>query len=106
MKDLYFKDENGDFIPIEFKKIVSKSWNNKLVVVRVGSDEFPVTNKDIEDEVVESISECLNQSSILEDFKNVSFMIVRHNVDFKVAKKVDTKDNIVIKTLGKNICIY
>ena len=48
MSKFYIKNKEGRFIPIELKSILNKDLNNKLAIVRVGTDKVPATMEDVE----------------------------------------------------------
>lgn len=78
MTELYMKDQNGNYLPVKFEKMVTKEWEGCLVLVSVGTEENPATSQD-EDEVLEAIGGC--------DFEgindNVSFVVTSRKIDFK-----------------------
>lgn len=75
----YMKNRNGEYIPIEFKKIVSKDWENNLVIVRVGTDEYPAEESD-----ANRALDSLHDADALDELDNISFLITLHNIGFEV----------------------
>ena len=97
MSEFYIKDKNSKYIPIAFKQIVSKDWENKLIVVRIGTDENPA-NSDSEEQTLE----CLNDADALSDIEMTSFLVTRHNVEFSVLntlKEIGEK-NITVQIMA------
>ena len=45
---LYTKSDTGEFIPISLEQVVPKDWDNHLVIVRVGTDEFQADDSEVE----------------------------------------------------------
>lgn len=75
----YVKNSNGEYVPIHFKDIATKEWSNKLVVVRLGSDENPAPEKEID-----ATFKALKMADALRKLTNASFLITAHNLDFEV----------------------
>ena len=75
----YTKTKSGKYIPISFEEIVTKNWENKLVAVRIGSDEYPAE----EDEIEETL-ESLSDADALDDLEGTSFLVSLHNLEFEV----------------------
>lgn len=94
MATFYTKTGKGKFIPITFKDIITKDWENKLVVVRIGSDEFPAEESEVEETL-----EGLSDADALEALENTSFLVSLHNLDFEILgslKEIGEK-NIAVK---------
>jgi len=47
MSEFYTKSDKGEYIPISFDKIVTKDWDEQLVLVRIGSEENPAKEDEI-----------------------------------------------------------
>ena len=75
----YMKNRNGEYVPVEFKKIVSKDWENSLVIVRVGTDEYPAEESD-----ANRTLDNLHDADTLDELDNISFLITLHNIGFEV----------------------
>lgn len=89
MSEFYTKTKNGKYVPITFKKIITKDWENKLVAVRIGSDEYPANESEIEETL-----DSLNDADALEMLENTSFLISLHSLNFEVvgsAKEIGEK---------------
>lgn len=79
MSEFYTKTKNGKYIPITFREIITKDWENKLIAVRIGSDEHPAEESEIEETL-----DSLNDADALETLENTSFLISLHNLGFEV----------------------
>ncbi len=88
MSQLYHKGRDGKYIPIEFKEICTKDWHNKLIVVRIGTEEM----KAPESEVDETWNG-LNDADALGSLENTSFLITLHNLDFEVLGSIKDIEN-------------
>ena len=75
----YTKDSKGDFVPVEFEQVLSKDWDNKMVVVRVGTDELPVT----EEELI-SVTEGLADATVARFLDSTSFLVTAYALSFQV----------------------
>ena len=79
MSKFYTKNSDGNYTPIEFKQIATKDWENKLIVVRIGSDNCMASESEIEETL-----DCLNDADALENIDNTSFLITMHGISFEV----------------------
>jgi hypothetical protein len=79
----YLKNSKGEYIPIEFKDIAAKEWSNKLVLVRVGSDEHPAPESEID-----QTFKGLKGADALRKLENCSFLITAHTLDFEVMEEL------------------
>jgi len=97
MSEFYTKTKSGKYIPITFKEIVTKDWENKLISVRIGSDEYPAEESEIE-ETLDGLSE----ADALDSLENTSFLISLHSLDFEVigSLKEISEKYIAIKVIG------
>ena len=100
MNEFYIKNKLGEYLPIELKSILTKEFNGKLVIIRVGTDEHPVSNSDL-DETEESFS----RADVLDELDNVSIIITPYQIDVNVASKeeLDEKNIYVQITSGNDI---
>jgi len=80
----YIKNDKGDFVPVEFEQVFTREWDNKMVWVRMGTEDLPAT----EDEMAQA-QEMLDSATVLELIKNVSFVITSYALDFKVLASLD-----------------
>lgn len=74
----YTKNKSGEYIPIEFEQIITKDWENKTVVVKVGSDENPASADD-EEETANGIGATDTLNKI-----ETSFIVTRHSISFEI----------------------
>jgi len=87
MNKFYTKNKRGEFVPVEINSILSKDMDNRLIIVRVGSDEHPVTPGDL-DETQESFM----QADVLEELDNVSIVITPYQVEIDIIDKNKLKE--------------
>lgn len=78
MTDLYVKSKSGRYLPVKFSKIVTKNWEDCIVLVKVGNKQRPATLKD-EEGVFEALCEC--KFTNIED--KVNFIITSKDINFK-----------------------
>lgn len=78
MENFYIK-KNEKYIPISFKDVLTKDWNNKLVIVKVGSDEVPATNEELE-----QTYDYISSADALDSLENTSFIVTMYNLQFEV----------------------
>lgn len=90
MSKFYFKNKKGEYLPVELSSIMSKDLSNRLVIVRVGSDDHPASMSDL-DETEESFA----QADVLNEPDNVSVIITPYQIDVDLVEK-DEKDNKAI----------
>lgn len=79
----YTKNSSGDYVPIEFKKICSDDWHNKLIVVKIGENGDKVPESEIEE-----VFAGLNDADALGSLDNTSFLITLYNLDFQALESV------------------
>lgn len=79
MGKFYTKKRDGTYLPITFKEIITKDWENKLISVRIGSDEHPAEESEIEETL-----DGINDADALESLENTSFLISLHNIEFEI----------------------
>ena len=91
MSDLYVKNSKGEFKPISFKEVVPQNWDDKLIIVRVGSDENPANDNELD-----LIYESFNRAEVLENLNNTSIILVPYTIDLEVLSSLkDIKDKCV-----------
>jgi len=79
MSEFYFKNLKGEFVPVELEKVITKDLANSLVTMKVGTDQNPATEHD-----VDALFEVLAESDAMEKLDTSSFIITAHNVEFEV----------------------
>lgn len=90
MSKFYFKNKKGEYLPVELSSIMSKDLNDRLVIVRVGSDEHPASMSDI-DETEESFA----QADVLNELDNVSVVITPYQIDVDLVDNTEKDDKTV-----------
>jgi len=90
MSRFYFKNKKGEYLPIELNSIMSKDINDRLVIVRVGSDDHPATMSDL-DETEESFA----QADVLNEQENVSIIITPYQIDVNLLSKEEQLDKAI-----------
>lgn len=76
MSKFYIKNKKDEFLPVELSHYLSKDLKDRLIIVRVGTDEHPASMSDL-DETEESF----NQAEVLNDLENVSVIITPYQID-------------------------
>lgn len=104
---LYTKTKSGEFIPIEINSIMNKDFNNKLVIVKVGSDMMPATLEDLEE-----TERSFARATVLDEVDNVSVILTPYQIEIDLVKpeEIENKQICVqivsgedISTLGEQI---
>jgi len=80
----YTKNNKGEYLPVEFNQVISKDWNNQMVIVTVGSDERPATDQELEE-----TQENLDNAAVLKALPNTSFLITSYAIQFEVLSSLD-----------------
>lgn len=80
----YMKNNKGEYLPVEFDQVISKDWNNQMVIVRVGSDERPATDQELEE-----TQENLDNAAVLKALPNTSFLITSYAIQFDILATLD-----------------
>lgn len=75
----YIKNSKGEYTSIEFKDMVPKEWSNKIIVVRVGNDDCPAPESE-----VEITYKALKGANSLRKLENCSFLITIYPLEFEV----------------------
>jgi len=89
---LYTKTKSGEFIPIEINSIMNKDFNNKLVIVKVGSDMMPATLEDLEE-----TERSFARATVLDEVDNVSVILTPYQIEIDLLEPEEIED--------KHICI-
>jgi hypothetical protein len=90
--DLYIKNKQNKFIPIGIDSVMSKDLNNKLVIVKVGSDTEQASLEDLD-----ATASSFSQADVLDDINNVSIIITPYQIEIDVVDQREVEN--------KNICI-
>lgn len=91
MSNLYVKTKSGDFIPVDINSVVNKDLNNRLVIIRVGTDEHPATPEDL-NETLRSFS----NADVME-LNDVSIILTPYQISLEVLEEAEIEN--------KSICI-
>lgn len=80
MSEFFVKNKKGEFIPVKIDKIIGKEdLDNNLVIVRVGTDDYPADMKSLE-----LIQESFSQADILDEV-DTSILITSFQIDIDTA---------------------
>lgn len=90
MSKFYFKNKKGEYLPVELNSILSKDLNDRLVIVRVGTDVHPASMSDI-DETEESFS----QADVLNELDSISVIITPYQIDVGHVDKDQVADKSI-----------
>lgn len=77
--NLYMKNSSGEYIPVEIEKIANRDWENKIILVRIGTEQNPATEKEEEEMYV-----ALEKADALDHLENTTFVVTLYEVDFEV----------------------
>lgn len=86
MSNFYIKNKEGKYLPIELKSIINKDLDNRLIIVRVGTDTHPASMADLD--VTE---ESFMQANIINDL-DVSVILTPYQIDVDTATKEEMED--------------
>lgn len=97
---LYIKNKNNEFVEIEINSVMNKDLNNKLVIVRVGTDDQPASLEDL-DLTVDSFA----KADVLDELDNVSVIITPYQIDIDLIDEdeIDKKTIFLQVRSGDNI---
>jgi hypothetical protein len=100
MTEFYIKNKHGEFLPISMSSLFSKDLNGKLVIIRVGTDDYPASTADL-DETEESF----NEADSLSELDNVSIVITPYQISVTVEdkKELENKDIFLQIQSGNDI---
>ena len=79
MGQVYMKDSKGEYYPISFNKIMSGDWEDKIVLVRIGTEDNPAQDKEVNE-----MYEALNAADALDSLENTSFLVTTYEVNFEL----------------------
>lgn len=84
MSGFYIKNGKGEYIPVDFKQISIKDWENKLILVSIGKDGDQVPESEIEETAAS-----INGANALMKLEGTSFIITPYNLSFDVLGSLD-----------------
>lgn len=90
MSKFYIKNKNDEFLPVELSHYLSKDLADRLIIVRVGTDQHPASMNDL-DETEESF----NQADVLNDLENVSLVITPYQIDVDAVNQEELEEKKV-----------
>lgn len=97
MKNLYIKDNNGDFIPIKLELVSQEDFADKMMIITVGDE-----NNNADTEILANISESFIKSEVIIDAMKRSIaadlLIIPYTIQFQLISKaeIETK-NVYIR---------
>lgn len=99
MSNFYIKNKNGEYLPVELNSIMGKDLNKSLVIVKVGSDNYPATPGDLD-----LTEDSFRQADIINEL-DISIIITPYQIDVGVITKEEIEDkNIYLQiTSGSDI---
>jgi hypothetical protein len=89
MSNFYIKNKEGKFLPIELNSIINKDLDNRLIIVRVGTDKHPASMSDLD--VTE---ESFRQADIINDL-DVSVILTPFQIDVDAVHKDELEDKCI-----------
>ena len=90
MSKFYIKNKKGEFISIELNSIIKEDLQDRLVIVRVGTDEHPVTKNDLH-ETVKSFEE----ANVINKVRNVSVIITPYQIEVGLEDKTNLENKTI-----------
>ena len=93
MSNFYIKNKEGKYLQVELDSIINKDLDNRLIIVRVGTDDHPASMSDLD--VTE---ESFRQADIINDL-DVSVILT----PFQIEVGMEHKEDIENKTLYMQI---
>ena len=78
MGNLYMKNENGKYLPVNIDKVIDPSWDNCLIRVTLGSPQDMVSDLDCHE-----LFEMLSASDAVRSLDRASFLIVEKPIKFE-----------------------
>lgn len=89
MSNFYIKTKGDKYVPIELSSIINRDLDNRLIIVRVGTDEHPASMSDLD--VTE---ESFRQADIINDL-DVSVILTPYQIDVGVVRKEELEDKCI-----------
>ena len=91
--NLYFKNGDGKFLPVSFDKVATDDWNDKIIVIRVGSKDDPGTKED-----ADQLAHELKDLEVLGEI-HASYLILDFGINFEPYGNLDEIKN-------KNVSVW
>jgi hypothetical protein len=87
---LYIKNKKNEFIPVDISSVMSKDLNNRLVIVKVGTEERQATLDDLD-----LTTSSFAKADVLDDLDNVSIIITPYQIDIDLIDERDVEDKTI-----------
>ncbi len=101
MKNLYVKDDSGNYLPIRLEMASVSDLANKLILITVGSDNY-----DVSADGMEHIRESFIKSEIIIDAMRRSeaadILIIPHKIRFELLSKGELESKTVCIRVDKD----
>lgn len=91
MSNLYIKNKKNEYLPIDINSVLNKDLNNRLIIIRVGTDEHPASPEDL-NETLRSFS----NADVLE-LNDVSIVLTPYQIALEILDEADIEN--------KSICL-
>ena len=89
MSNFYIKNKEGKYLSVELSSIINKDLDNRLIIVRVGTDDHPASMSDLD--VTE---ESFRQADIINDL-DVSVILTPFQIEVGVEHKESLEDKCI-----------
>src|SRR5689334_2947013 len=101
MSKFYIKNKKGEFLPVELSSIMNEDLQDRLIVVKVGTDEHPVSKNDLH-ETVRSFEE----ANVINKIRNVSVIVTPYQIEIGLENKETINDKtIYLQIRGGDIAL-
>ena len=99
MSNFYVKNGEGEYVPIELRKIIDKDMDGNLIIVRVGTDQHPASMDDLV-----ATEESFLDADIINDL-DVSVILTPYQIEIGVATEEELEDKSIYLQIssGDNI---
>ena len=101
MSNLFVKNKQGDYLPVDINSVLNKDLNNRLIVIRVGTDDHPATPEDL----TETLRSFAN-ADVLE-LNDVSIVLTPYQISLEILDESDVEDKSICLqiTSGDNLAM-
>lgn len=90
MSKFYVKNKKGEFLPVELNSIMKEDLQDRLVVVRVGTDDHQVSRNDLY-ETIRSFEE----ANVINKIRNVSVIVTPYQIEVGLENKEDLNNKTI-----------
>jgi len=93
----YVKGTKGDFLPVKLEQVFSRDWAGKIVIIKVGSDENPAPEEELDD-----VRNNLDNATVADMLPETSFMITSYAMSFEVLGSTEElgKQTLAVRVTG------